>query len=409
MMKNAHARAAFSVLPITVRAVDAPPSATRIYARDIMRSFIRNRAKTRLELEPLEDRQVPTVQYFGGNLLQHVEAQALYLGNEWSAVPSDAAETATLDAFLKDLTGGAYMDALTRTGYGVSRGTASAGAVDNTALVSGSLITDASIQARIQADISSGLLQAPDANRLYVVYVAPDVAVDLGNGQGTTQQGILGYHTAFAGNDASGNPFTIRYAVVVTPGGAAHNSSLGTSAIDQLTAVTSHELAEAVTDPDVNFATLGWYDPRRGEIGDITENNPNAYVRLPDGHLVQEVADQNDHLLSITVTPPPVTGVATTTTLSAGSVHRSRFFGLPTVSLTVTITPTSGTVLPNGTVELLYNGSVLGTAQVHVVNGVETATFNVIFFGSGNFAFTAQYLGNSQFQGSTSNAMTVTI
>jgi hypothetical protein len=375
-----------------------------------MPSISRNQAKTRLVLEALEDRQVPTVQYFGGNLLPHVEAQALFLGNEWSTVPADAAETATLDTFLKDLTGGAYMDALTRAGYNVGRGTDTAGAVDNTALASGSLIADTSIQVAIQSDISSGLLQSPDANRLYVVYVAPDVAVNLGNGQGTTQQGILGYHGAFAGHDASGNTFTIRYAVVVTPGGAAHNSSLGTSAIDQLTAVSSHELAEAVTDPDVNFARLGWYDPRRGEIGDITENNPNAYVRLADGHLVQEVADQNDQLLSIAppVTTPPPTLVATTTTLSAGPVHRGPF-GLPTVTLTVTITPATGTVLPGGTVELLFNGRVLGTAHIRVVNGVATGTFNVLFFGSGNFTFSTAYTGNSQFQGSTSNTVTVTI
>jgi hypothetical protein len=368
------------------------------------------RAKKRLELELLEDRRVPTVQYFGGNLLPHVEAQALYLGNEWSNVPADTAETATLDTFLKDLTGGAYMDALTRAGYNVGRGTDTAGAIDNTALANGSLITDASIQARIQADISSGLLHAPDANRLYVVYVAPDVAVNLGNGQGTTQQGILGYHGAFAGTDASGNPFTIRYAVVVTPGGAAHNSSLGTSAIDQLTAVSSHELAEAVTDPDVNFATLGWYDPRRGEIGDITENNPNAYVRLADGHLVQEVADQNDQLLSITppVTNPPPGTVATTTTLTAGPVHRGRF-GFPSVTLTITVKPSSGTTLPGGLVELVYNGTVLGTARLQVVNGVETASFNVTFFGHGSFSFSAVYVGNSSFQGSTSNPVTVTV
>jgi hypothetical protein len=360
-------------------------------------------------LETLEDRQVPTVQYFGGNLLTQVEAQALYLGNEWSSVPADTAETATLDGFLKDLTGGAFMDALTRAGYGVGRGTASAGAIDNTALTSGSVITDASIQARIQADISSGLLQAPDTNRLYVVYVAPDVAVNLGSGQGTTQQGILGYHGAFAGHDASGNSFTLRYAVVVTPGGAAHNSGVGTSAIDQLTAVSSHELAEAVTDPDVNFARLGWYDPRRGEIGDITENNPNAYVRLADGHLVQEVADQNDQLLSLAppVTTPPTT-VATTTKLTAGTVRRINSH-LSSVTLTVTITPASGTVEPGGTVELIYNGRVLGIAHVTDVNGVATATFNVLFFGHGNFTFSAQFLGNSQFQGSASNSVTVTV
>src|SRR5262249_50589102 len=157
------------------------------------------------------------------------------------------------DAFLADLTNSAYMDALNRAGYGVGRGSATAGVVDTVSLASGSTITDASIQARLSADIAAGRVQPVDANRLYVVFVQPNVAVNLGGGQGTTQQGILGYHGAFAGPGGQ----TVRYAVIAYPGGAAHNSSMGTSAIDQLTAVASHEVAEAVTDPDVNFGTLG--------------------------------------------------------------------------------------------------------------------------------------------------------
>jgi hypothetical protein len=371
----------------------------------------RRRPTARPQLEALEGREVPTVNYYGGALLTHVEAQALYYGNEWSS-STYSPQTSTLNSFLSDLTGGAYMQALTNAGYNVGTGTATTGAVDNTALTPGSVITDASIQSRLQADISSGLLAVPGPNRLYVVYVEPNVAVNLGAGQGTTQQGILGYHTAFAGHDAAGNPIAIHYAVVAYPGGSAGNSSLGTSAIDQLTAVSSHEVAEAATDPNVGYAQLGWYDPRRGEIGDITANNPNAYVRL-DGYLVQEVANQNDQLLTLntgTTTPPTnPSPVATTSTLTAGAVNQNGPFGLPTVSLTVTINPSSGTAVPGGVVELVYQGHVLGAARVHVVNGVATATFNVLFFGSGNFTFSAIYVGASQFQVSTSNSVTVSV
>jgi hypothetical protein len=365
----------------------------------------------RLQVEALEDRQVPTVTFFGGNLLSQVQAQALYLGNEFSSAPAST-ETATLDAFLKDITGGPYMQALERAGYNVGPGSAAAGAVDSTALTNGSTISDAFIRARLQADVTSGLLQAPNANTLYVVYVEPDVAVNLGAGQGTTQQGILGYHTAFLG--ANGAP--IRYAVVVSPGGAAGNSVLpeATTALDQQTAVTSHELAEAVTDPDINSnvnnGRLGWFDSQRGEIGDIEENNPNAFVRL-DGNLVQEVADQNDQLLSIFTTPPttpPSSLIGTTTTLQ-GRVNPRSWFSPPTVTFTAIISPASGAVEPGGTVNLLVNGSVLGSATVRVVNGVAEATFTVEFFGRGSFTFDAQYVGSSQFQGSTSNAVTVNV
>jgi hypothetical protein len=366
----------------------------------------RRPSPARPRLEALEDRQVPTVSFFGGNLLPQVQAQALYLGNEFTAAPAST-ETATLDAFLKDLTGGPYMQALSRAGYNVGPGSAVGGAVDKTALTVGSTISDAFIRRRLQADVTSGLLQTPNANTLYVVYVEPDVAVNLGFGQGTTQQGILGYHTAFLG--ANGAP--IRYAVVVSPRGAAGNSVLpeATTAIDQLTAVTSHEVAEAVTDPDinsnVNHGRLGWFDPQRGEIGDIEENNPNAFVRLADGHLVQEVADQNDQLLPIV---PSSSLIGTTTTLQ-GQVNPPSPFSPPTVTFTVVISPASGAVEPGGTVDLLVDGSVLGSATVQVVNGVAEATFTVEFFGPGTFTFSAQYLGSSQFQGSTSNTVTVNV
>lgn len=371
--------------------------------------------RSRPQVEALEDRQVPTVSYFGGNLLSQVQAQALYLGNEFTSAPASA-EIPRLDAYLKDVTGGAYLQALPSAGYRVGPGTAVAGAVDSTALTAGSTITDAFIQSRLQADVASGLLKAPNANTLYVVYVEPDVAVNLGLGQGTTKQGILGYHTAFL----APNGAPIRYAVVVSPGGVAGNSRLpeAANAFDQQTAVTSHELAEAVTDPDVdsnvNNGRLGWYDPRRGEIGDITENNPSAYVRV-DGYLVQEVAGQNDQLLSVLSTPPttppitPPSGLIGTTTTLQGRVNRQRWFSPPTVTFTVVINPASGTTEPGGTVNLLVDGSVLGSATVQVVNGVAEATFTVEFFAPGSYSFTAQYLGSSQFQGSSSNAVTVNV
>jgi hypothetical protein len=366
-----------------------------------------NRARPRVEA--LEGRQVPTVSFFGGNVLPHVQAQALFLGGDFASTPANA-ETPTLNAFLRDITGGPYMQALARAGYNVGPGSAVAGAIDRTSLAAGSIISDAFIRARLQADVTSGLLQAPNANTLYVVYVQPSVAVNLGSGQGTTQQGILGYHTAFVG--ANGAP--IRYAVVVSPGGAAHNSVLpeAATAIDQLTAVTSHELAEAVTDPDVNSnvnnGRLGWFDPQRGEIGDVEENNPNAFVRL-DGFLVQEVADRNDNLLSIVTAPPPPSNLIGTTTILRGQINPQLPNSPPTVTFTVVITPASGTVAPGGTVDLLVNGRLLGAATVRVVNGVAEATFTVAFFARGSFTFDAQYLGTSQFQGSTSNGVTVNV
>lgn len=373
---------------------------TRWFASRPRRAERLRRATFRPQIEPLEERQVPTVLYYGGNLLPQVEAQALFYGNEWSSVSTYSAQTATLDSFLKDVTGGAYLDALTRAGYSVGRGTASAGVIDGAPLAPNSVITDASIQARIQADITKGLLLAPDANRLYIVYVEPNVAIDLGAGQGTTQQGILGYHGAFAGHDAAGHSATLRYAVIAYPGGSVGNSSLGTTAIDQLTAVTSHELAEAVTDPDVNFSRLGWYDPSRGEIADITEDNPNSLVRL-DGYLVQEVADRNDRLLPIFSSGSLPLSLTTTTLTAPASIQAGQ-----EVTFTVTVSVSGGSGVSSGTVTFEEGTTVLGTATVDA-NG--HATFTTAALPVGSDSITAVYGSDGLFAGSTSASVTVQV
>ncbi len=355
-------------------------------------------------VEALEDRQVPTVTFFGGNVLPHVEAQALYLGNEWAPGTSYSGLKTTLDGFLKDITGSPYMTALTSAGYGVGKGTASPGYTDTSSPVTpNTVISDSFVRNAIANDISQGGLKPTDANSLYIVYVEPNVAVDLGSGQGTTQQGILGYHGAFAGSSGA----TVRYAVIAYPGGTVGNTGDGRTTIDQLTSVSSHELAEAVTDPDVNFGQSGWYDSRRGEIADIEQNNASAYVRL-DGYLVQEVANKRDQLLTITlpppITPPPIS--ITTATLQAARVIYHPYTP-PTATLIVTITPPTGGVVPSGNVNILYQGGVIGTATIQIVNGVAQAQYTVAFTMHGHYVFTAQYVGTGQTPLATTNSATV--
>jgi hypothetical protein len=375
------------------------------------------RPAARLRVEPLEQRLTPTVSYYGGNLLPNVVAQAVYYGGEWSSPAAGQPTTAAVDAFLKDLTGGAYVQALSTAGYNVGPGTATAGVVDSAAPVNpgtrGVTITDASIQTRLQVDIKSSLVQSPDVGPtgqpLYVVYVEPNVAVNLGAGRGTTTQGILGYHSAFAGTDAAGNATTIRYAVVAYPGGRVGNSTYPSYLVhlsgpfDQLTAVTSHEAAEAVTDPDGGFAQIGWYDAQnRGEVADVMQLNPSAYVRL-DGYLVQEVASQNDQLLALPPSPPPAGSVVTATSLTATVLANSR---LPIATFTAVVSPSA----PVGsTVTLVYQNQAVFTGQVQMVNGVDEVSFTIMFNAHGSYTLTAVFIGTGTYLPSTSNAVTVTV
>ena len=261
-------------------------------------------AKSAADIEILEPRQLLTVTYHGGGVLANVEAQAVYLGGDWQTNSSLQTQTGQFDQFLSTIVSGQYMDMLTNAGYGVGRGTARAGAIDNISLNKTAGITDASIQQDIQAMINAKQLQTPDANRLYVVYVEPGVVVHDGADSSATT--FLGYHGAFAGRTASGTAADIRYAVIPYPGGvnpSPHSQGFATS-FDEQTTVSSHEIAEAVTDPNVNYKNLGWYDDQlNGEIGDLTD----ATVVF-NGYLVQKVVNKNDQ---------PIAPGNVTTTLTA--------------------------------------------------------------------------------------------
>src|SRR5262249_44759136 len=80
-------------------------------------------------LEGLEERQVPTVTYHGGPLLQHVEVQALYYGSDWSANSALYRQTGQIEGYLRYLVNSPYMDMLTNAGYAVGRGSFSQGRI----------------------------------------------------------------------------------------------------------------------------------------------------------------------------------------------------------------------------------------------------------------------------------------
>ena len=235
-----------------------------------------------------------TVTYHGGAVLPHVEVQALYYGSDWYTNPTYYSQTGYLEGFLNNIVHGSYMDMLNKDGYGVGRGSFDAGKISLTNVNKSQYLTDGQLRSTVQAYINNGVLKSPDSNRLYVIFVEDNVAVS--NGGDTSQNDFLGYHGAFAGTDAYGNPADIHYAVIAYPGGSVGNAGLSwLSATGQLTEVSSHELAEAVTDPNVNYKSLTWYDStNNGEIGDIV-NGQTVYL---NGYAVQRISDRNDQAMT---------------------------------------------------------------------------------------------------------------
>src|SRR5262249_16796659 len=92
-------------------------------------------------------------------------------------------------------------------------------------------------------------------------------------------------------------PADIHYAVIAYPGDSVRNGAIPwLSTLGQLTEVTSHELAEAVTDPNGGYKAEGWNDDAQvyGEGGDLA----NLHTVYWNGHAVQRTADRNDQAMT---------------------------------------------------------------------------------------------------------------
>jgi hypothetical protein len=266
------------------------------------------------DVELLETRALLAFTYHGGALIPNVQAQDVFMGSDWKNNVGNIQTTLVgkLDSFLNTAVSGAQLDGLTLAGYRVYRGTTSPSAIDNLTInknftlqnnffLSSGGFDDLQIQAELQKMIKANQVQAPTPNRLYVVYVEPGVVVTQGFANSMFFFG--GYHGAFNGTNSQGAPADIRYAVLPYP--AAPNLSGTTQVLDfalnNLTIVTSHELSEAVTDPDVSFAQtitdpkLGWYDSfNNGEVGDLSE----GFTTMINGFEVQMMENQGNGFIN---------------------------------------------------------------------------------------------------------------
>lgn len=278
-------------------------------------------------LEALEARELLTVTYNGGGVLPNVQAQGVYLGSEWAASSMSGQITQT-DQFLSTIVNSPYMDMLTAAGYNVGRGTDTKGVVDNISISTRGSLKDSQIQSDLASLISQGKVETPGANNLYMVYVEPGIAVTMGGVSSTNY--FLGYHSAF--QDGSN---VVHYAVMPYPGSPNPSSSSQgfTSTFNEETAVSSHELAEAVTDPNASLNEVGWYDfQNNGEIADLVNGQTSTITGANGSYVVSDVVDQNDNVIAPSSSSGGsgggtggggTTGGGTTSTLSAPNVTGS--------------------------------------------------------------------------------------
>ena len=140
-------------------------------------------------------------------------------------------------------------------------------------------VTDAQVQTAVQGWIANNTVPATTANTLYFVFLPPNVVSLLGTDQSC--QKFCGYHNHI------GNVY---YAVIpfANCGGCVFPGQF----LDTLTEVSSHEFAEAVTDPALN---AWWEDGAGDEIGDICNRQTTRLGGYPRPDRVVERPERLRH------------------------------------------------------------------------------------------------------------------
>src|SRR6185437_7929884 len=104
---------------------------------------------------------------------------------------------------------------------------------------------------------------------LYMVHFPPGVSITNSSGQHSCEV-FCAYHGTYVYNGQD-----VYYGVIPDQGGPCAGVCGGNSqTVNNLTSVTSHELAEAISDPAVGLSAglgrpLAWYNWLGGEMGDL--------------------------------------------------------------------------------------------------------------------------------------------
>jgi hypothetical protein len=219
--------------------------------------------------------------YYGGPVLQNVEVVTVFWNNK-------VAFQNEINTFYTDITNSPYFDWLneynTTGGQKIGRGSLKTSVI-NAKTPTSTTLDDTDIQTELARMIDAKEVPAPTANTLYAMHFPDGVNISL-QGQDSCVV-FCAYHNTFThGKD------TIVYSIIPDQGGAcAGGCGTAANTLDNMTSVSSHELIEATTDPNIGLVTgaaigapAAWYDETNGEIGDIC----NADQGVVGTHTVQK-------------------------------------------------------------------------------------------------------------------------
>lgn len=266
--------------------------------------------------------------YFGGPVIANVHiVQVLYGAGAY--LPNVAnSVTPNVAGFFTDITQSPFFDMLSEYGTaGVTAFDGTAGtnqtighgffdgqfSINPSPVNNGPVINDTQIQNELLSQVAAGHLPAPvidaqgNSDTLYMIFFPPGRTITAGNASSCVKGGFCAYHTSTTGTFGSKRLFYGVFPDVQPPSLCSIGCGVG-SPFDVVTNVTSHELSEAVTDPDVGPAAtfarpLAWADQTNGEIGDICSGQASLVLANGTTYRVQQ---EFSNLQNDCVAAPPL-------------------------------------------------------------------------------------------------------
>jgi hypothetical protein len=204
--------------------------------------------------------------YRGGPVISNVKVFTLF----WS--PSVENQSA-LDSFYGAIVDSAYIDGLAEydtSTQKIGRGKYLGTYVDSAA-PAGAQVNDDQVQQEIGRLIDAGQIPQPDADTLYMVHFPAGVTITMQSYASCRQ--FCAYHSSFTHGSGA-----VYYGIMPDFSGACASCGGEPTQFDSTTVVASHEVAEAITDPNIGIANatgderqLGWYDDKNSEIADVCQ------------------------------------------------------------------------------------------------------------------------------------------
>lgn len=229
---------------------------------------LRSQRDTQPSLAPAhKGTAVYAASYGSGNLLYHGGPEisgAAYQAIYWNASVANAVRT-QVDGFIASFSDGSNWDNSSTDDYTIVQqyGTSVSGIASTLKQVASLVDNKNAVSRYADSQIQSyltGLFNArkatPSGSTLYGIYFPSGMRICLQGGCSCTS--FCGYHSSYSYNGVS-----IKYAVFPYPDCTGCSIS-GLSVVNMLTILSSHEIREAVTDPNGN----AWYDASGYEADD---------------------------------------------------------------------------------------------------------------------------------------------